>query len=383
MDHDSLLSRTAIPVLLTASLLRAIISLDPGSLNIHLDCVFFHTQLLHITSVAVWISLSISCFALLSGIVRLVPQEVRFAVVLSQAAQSSLLLFSFLRVVKAIFPHPIGITSLDGGLDTNTHLLHGVSVSVWISLTITCFVLFLLSQMVHYGAATYAFACKAGTVLAIPYIVWVVNVIYQQWVSTFSLAFQFVYAVPSIALLAHTTYQAYFVFSSWKCLRLNRQTPVQLSWSSAWTNILYNVVMIAHMTSVAVVIFKDKGISALPLWLMAIDLLYRLLAICVFCRMYYYMVCYTEAVELHSSVEELQHGSTLVIGSSRINLCDIRNVVTEHVFTTIGLPPTHNYHGTLVAPPLRPLPNPSELYTKDIDVHPDHYVQGYKEEFCC
>ena len=117
---DSVLSRTALPVLLTSSLLRAIISLDP-SLDIHLDCVFFHTQLLHITSVAVWISLSITCFALLWRIVTSTTRRGRFAAVLSRAAQSSLLLFSLLRVVKIFFPRPI--SSLDAGLDNNTQLL--------------------------------------------------------------------------------------------------------------------------------------------------------------------------------------------------------------------------------------------------------------------
>ena len=341
---DSVLSRTALPVLLTSSLLRAIISLDP-SLDIHLDCVFFHTQLLHITSVAVWISLSITCFALLWRIVTSTTRRGRFAAVLSRAAQSSLLLFSLLRVVKIFFPRPI--SSLDAGLDNNTQLLYGVSVSMWISLTITCFVLFLLWQIVHYRAAK--FALGAGTILAVPYAVWVIDAIYQQWVSSFSVAFQFVYAVPSIAFLAHSTYQAYFVFKCWKCLRLKKRAPVRLSWSAAWTNILYNVVMIAHMTSVAVVTIKDKRISELPLWFMAIELHYRLLAICVFCRLYY-TACYTEARE---SGEELQnYRSTLVLRSAHLG--DSRNFgspLLKNVYMTIGLQPTCNNHEVLVVQP--------------------------------
>ena len=350
---DSVLSRAALPVLLASSLLRAVISLYP-SLNIHLDCVFFNTQFLHITSVAVWISLSITCFALLWRIARVnsTTRGVRFAAVLSRAAQSILLIVSLLRAVVVIFPYPI--SSLDGGLGgDNTQLLNAVSVPMW-SLTITCFVLFLLWQIVHHRAAT--FALGAGTVLAVPYVVWVIDTIYQQWVSSFSVAFQFVYAVPSVAFLAHSTYQAYFVFSSWKYLRLNRRAPVQLSWSAAWTNMLYNTVMIAHMTSVAVVTIKEKGISELPLWFMAIELNYRLLAICVFCRMYY-TIHYTDAVESCSNGEELQHRSLLiVIGSSCYDVQNVGSLVIEHAYMTEALPPTHDYYGALVTLPLRPLP---------------------------
>ena len=389
---DSVLSRTALPVLLTSSLLRAIISLDP-SLDIHLDCVFFHTQLLHITSVAVWISLSITCFALLWRIVTSTTRRGRFAAVLSRAAQSSLLLFSLLRVVKIFFPRPI--SSLDAGLDNNTQLLYGVSVSMWISLTITCFVLFLLSQIVHYRAAK--FALGTGTILAVPYVVWVIDAIYQQWVSSFSVAFQIVYAVPSIAFLAHSTYQAYFVFMSWKYLRLKRRAPVRLSWSAAWTNILYNIVMIAHMTSVAVVTIKDKGINELPLWFMAIELHYRLLAICVFFRMYY-TVCYTDEARRESG-EELQNRSALVLGSQ---FGDNQNFGS---FALLYMRPACNNHEALVVQPRLPPRNPpknellqnvavlacdnssedpgtmlEEFYV--IDIQEQHVRQLSKEEVC-
>ena len=394
-----MLSRTALPVLLTSSLLRAIISLDP-SLDIHLDCVFFNTQLLHITSVAVWISLSITCFALLWRIVTSTTRRGRFAAVLSRAAQSSLLLFSLLRVVKIFFPRPI--SSLDAGLDNNTQLLYGVSVSMWISLTITCFVLFLLWQIVHYRAAK--FALGAGTILAVPYVVWVIDAIYQQWVSSFSVAFQFVYAVPSIAFLAHSTYQAYFVFKCWKCLRLKKRAPVQLSWPAAWTNILYNTVMIAHMLSVAVVTIKDKRISDLPLWFMAIELHYRLLAICVFCRMYY-TAWYTKA--RRESGEELHNRSAFVVGPARVaeEFDDNRNIgfIIENYYMTIGLQPTHDKHEELVIqsrlllwsssgydppPNIAVYDDPSEslgtmlddLYTISRE---QHVQQPSKEEFCC
>ena len=207
----------------------------------------------------------------------------------ARAALPILLVFSILRALISLYP------SLDLYLDYGTihvQMLHVTSVAVWFSLSLTCIILLrtiVTSTRLQFDASVFTLGVRSAlvTVVAIPYVVWIISFIYQQWVSSFTIFFQLIYAIPSITFFVHTIYQAYFVFSAWKCLGKSRPAPILLSWQATWTNILYNSVMIAHMASVAVFTIKDKGIYQLPMWFIANELYYRLMAICVFYRIYY------------------------------------------------------------------------------------------------
>ena len=210
----------------------------------------------------------------------------------AKAALPILLFFAILRALISLDP------SLDVHLEygeIHVQLVHVASVAVWFSVSWTCLsllrtiVISSTSTRLQFDTSAFHLGIRNAfvAVVAIPYVVWIISFIYEQWVSSFAIFFQLIYAIPSITFFVHTIYQAYFVFSAWKCLRNSRSAPIKLSWQATWTNILYNSVMIAHMASVAVFTIRDKGIYQLPMWFIANELYYRLMAICVFYRIYY------------------------------------------------------------------------------------------------
>ena len=196
----------------------------------------------------------------------------RREVAISTAVLPVLLVCTVLRSIISLYPW------LDISLDIGTfhaQLVHFASLTIWITLSLTCQELLRIILKFRLGVAAFPLQRAICTALAAPYPILVVKFIYKQWVSSFAVPFQLIYLLPSTGFILHTTYQAYIVSG---CL-WERKPALLCAMSVRATTIQYNLVMICHMVSVALVYYDD--IDTLFFWFY-IDLLYRLSAIYVF-----------------------------------------------------------------------------------------------------
>ena len=231
-------------------------------------------------------------------------------------AETALLLIllaaSVMRSLVSLYPW-LDI-SLDISLNIGTfhmQLVHFASLTIWISLSLIYQELLQIKiLMFRLGVATYPLQRAICTALAAPYPFLVVIFIYKKWVSSFAVPFQLIYLLPSTGFILHTVCQAYIVSGClWeKRLDLLCAMPVRVR---------YNLVMICHMVSVALVYYND--IDTLFFWAY-IDLFYRLTAIIV-------STCYN-----HTGNAQQEQHPPLTVNSTSLYLND--NTRQEQTFNS-------------------------------------------------
>lgn len=90
------ITRTVLPILLFSSVLRSLISLYPW-LDISVDVGAFHTQLLHFTSLTIWITLSLICRELIAKLkLGFAAFPIRILVCTALAAPYPILVVNFI-----------------------------------------------------------------------------------------------------------------------------------------------------------------------------------------------------------------------------------------------------------------------------------------------